>query len=1100
MRILAALLLLLGLAFAGLNTPAGFRALEAGAGMAGVTVTGLDGRFPDRLTAREIDVADWLQVTDAVLDWSPAALLHGAVAVNTLQAASVTIRHWPAGGSSGGSSGGGLKLPGIAVQHLAIARLALPEVTLSVDGALALGKQVTLRLDVASDDVQGTGPARLHATLAGPPDAAVLAATAHADGIDSTASGTLNLAHPAAKLRLTTGPVALAGASASGIAVTLDGTPDHAEAHATVTGLTLPGPNPTLLGTAPITLDAHYGPTVALDLTAATARLSLHALPPGDVVAAGWRLVLPDLAALDPSVTGSASLTGTVTGRRGDLTAATALDASLPTGKVAGTLTLRGLPAAPVAAASLQGRYNGTDVTLDAGLARDADGVIHVAVPSLQALGLAAQAALAFDPRLSWPTGTVRLQSDRLPVTGGTLDASLDLAAPAAATLTADAKGLATAGVAVAGAHLAAAVTDALTTPTLKLRLDAPSVRGGAIAEAVTLAADGPAHALALRLAGTGTVPLQAAATLDAPSSRLTLTALQARAAGQSLRLAAPARLDMAGGLRVDRLRLALGAASLDVAGQLSPALNLTAGLRGLDLALVKLFAPALDLHGTLQADATLRGSPSKPSGSLHLSASGVRSASAGFVPPASLRASATLNGATARIDATAAAGPTQLAVTGTAPLAGGPYDLHATGHASLALLDPLLAAAGQQARGLVQLDATLTGTRPSLAGRLSLTGGSFLDAAQGLRLTDITAHAHADDSAFVLDSLTARAGGPIAAAARLDRADPQTLTGSLTARDITPVTSDALTARLSADLTASGALATGVTLGGTIRIARADIRIPDRMPANLPSLTFRSAAPPPPPAAPVALDLTLTAPGQVFLRGRGIDAELAGRLRIGGTAEAPKPQGGFTLRRGQVALAGQTLTFTAGTVSLDGHLPIDPTLDFTARAQGSSVVATLAITGTASRPRIALSSEPSLPQDEVLAQLLFHQSAASLGPLQIAQIATGLAQLTDIGGAGAFDPLGRVRQGLGLDTLTVGGAPGGPTVVEGGRSIARGVTIGARQSVGGTGTQATVRIDLARGLRLEADVGVAPPVPTTVTQGAAPTGNQVGITYEFNY
>jgi translocation and assembly module TamB len=253
----------------------------------------------------------------------------------------------------------------------------------------------------------------------------------------------------------------------------------------------------------------------------------------------------------------------------------------------------------------------------------------------------------------------------------------------------------------------------------------------------------------------------------------------------------------------------------------------------------------------------------------------------------------------------------------------------------------------------------------------------------------------------------------------------------------------------------------------------------------------------PPPPAKPwpIALDVTLIAPDQVFLRGRGITAELAGRVHLGGTAADPKPQGGFTLRSGRVSLAGQTLNFTAGRVSLDGRLPIDPTIDFTAVAQGSSVIATLEVTGTASRPRIALSSVPTLPQDEVLAQLLFHQSAASLGPLQIAQIATGLAQLTDLGGAGAFDPIGSVRERLGLDTLSVGS-----TALEAGRSIARGVTIGARQSVSGTGTQATVRLDLARGLRLEADVGVAPPVPSTVTQGAAPTGNQVALTYEFEY
>ncbi len=1099
MRFLLSIVVLLGLLLAGLNTPAGFRALEAAAGEAGVRVTGLGGRFPDRLTARSVAIADsagpWLDVRNLVLDWSPSALLHGALAAATLQADSVTVQRWPAAG--GGTSSGGFDVPDIALDHLQVDHVVLPEGTLSVNGALHLGAHVQLRLDIASADVRGTGPAALHATLSGPRDAAVLDATAHAAGTDLTAAGTLNLDHPGGRLTLASGKISVGGASVERIAITLSGTGAAAEAHATLTGLQLPGPRPTVLGADPITLEARYGPDLSLNLQSATAQFSLRAPVPGAAIAADWRLVLPDLAAFSPDLAGTAILAGQAAGTADNLAVHTTLDGRLASGPIRGDITVRGLPDAPVAAATVQGSWNGTEIALEAGAARGQDGVFHVNVPRLTALGLDARALLAFDPAQGWPTGTVLLHADRVPMATGTLDATLDLTAPATATLSADARGLGLSSVSVAAARLAATVTDALGTPRLKAQLDATPLRRGPVTETLRLNADGPANALTLRLSGAGSADVQAAALLDTAARRLTLSALQVTAGGPTLRLTVPARLDYAAGFAIDRLRLGLGAASLDIAGRVAPSLALTASLRALPLSLARLFDPALALQGTLQADATLRGSTARPTGSIHLAAAGVRLAGAGFVPPASLAATAAFEGTQARIDASAKAGPTALTVSGTVPLDAGAYDLRAAGHASLALLDPLLAAAGQQARGMLSLEASFTGTTPRLAGHASLTGGSFVDAAQGLRLSDITASAHADDSAFVLDSLTARAGGSITAAARLDRTGDQALTATLTARDITPLTSDALNARLSADLTASGTLAGGLAAAGTIRLARADIRIPDRLPASLPTLTLRQAHPPPPPTPlPIALDITLLAPDQVFLRGRGIDAELGGRVHLGGTAAAPQPQGGFTLRQGQVALAGQTLRFTTGRVSLDGHVPIDPTLDFTARAQGTSVIATLAVTGTASRPQIALTSVPSLPQDEVLAQLLFHQSAASLGPLQIAQIATGLAQLTDIGGASRFDPVGSVRERLGLDTLSVGGTG----VLEGGRSIARGVTVGARQSLSGTGTQATVRLDLAKGLRLEADVGVAPPVPSTVTQGAAPTGNQVGLTYEFEY
>ena len=61
----------------------------------------------------------------------------------------------------------------------------------------------------------------------------------------------------------------------------------------------------------------------------------------------------------------------------------------------------------------------------------------------------------------------------------------------------------------------------------------------------------------------------------------------------------------------------------------------------------------------------------------------------------------------------------------------------------------------------------------------------------------------------------------------------------------------------------------------------------------------------------------------------------------------------------------------------------------------------------------------PSLPQDEVLAYLLYGQREAALGPLQIAQIAATLASL--VGGAPAVsNPLEGLRTAIGLDRLTI--------------------------------------------------------------------------------
>ena len=95
----------------------------------------------------------------------------------------------------------------------------------------------------------------------------------------------------------------------------------------------------------------------------------------------------------------------------------------------------------------------------------------------------------------------------------------------------------------------------------------------------------------------------------------------------------------------------------------------------------------------------------------------------------------------------------------------------------------------------------------------------------------------------------------------------------------------------------------------------------------------------------------------------------------------------------------------------------------------------------------------PPLPQDEVLAHLLFGSGVGRLGALEVASIAAGLATLTGAGG-GIGDPLDKVRQGLGLDRLAVRNGANGSPALEAGRYIAPRVYLGARQGASG-GSQA---------------------------------------------
>ena len=67
------------------------------------------------------------------------------------------------------------------------------------------------------------------------------------------------------------------------------------------------------------------------------------------------------------------------------------------------------------------------------------------------------------------------------------------------------------------------------------------------------------------------------------------------------------------------------------------------------------------------------------------------------------------------------------------------------------------------------------------------------------------------------------------------------------------------------------------------------------------------------------------------------------------------------------------------------------------------------------------------------------------------------------------------------------------------GRYLAPGVRVGASQSATGSGTQATVQIDLTKGLKLETTVGSGSASATPGVAGSS-NGTGVGLKYQFEY
>ena len=623
-----------------------------------------------------------------------------------------------------------------------------------------------------------------------------------------------------------------------------------------------------------------------------------------------------------------------------------------------------------------------------------------------------------------------------------------------------------------------------------------------------------------LALSGTLNADAKLGGTPAAPTGTVRARATALRLDTPQGRGLAPADLiataDLQGRAAKIDVRATAGASRMTVAGtaglSLTGPLNLRADA-SLDLAQADpLLAAGTRATGHLTLAATITGSASAPAGTVRASAAGVRllGGPGASLPPASLTAVATLRGTSARIDTKVTAGASHLAVAGTAGLSrDGPLDLHSTGTIDLALANPVLQAGGAAVRGRVAVDATVGGTlaAPRLAGGATLTGGDLRDYVAGVHLSAVTARIAAEGGMLRIVSFDARAGhGTIAARGSVGLLAPGIpIDLAITARDASPIASDLLTATLGADLSIKGQLEGATTLGGRVEVSRAVVQVPNKLPASVVTIPVRIAGAPPPKPVPkskvladLALNLTVAAPRQIYVRGRGLNAELGGTVRIGGTTQAMRTSGGFKLIRGSFNLVGNTLNFDSGDIDFNGTVITDPALHLVATSVGSNMVATLTVSGTARDPKVRLSSVPPLPQDQILAQLLFHTNAGALGPFQLASIAAGLAQISGQGGA-LTSPLEGLRNTLGLDQLGVGTGPNGQPTLQAGRYLNKQIYVGAQQATGGAGAQAKVQVDLTKGLKLNATAGNGEATSAIGSTGAS-SGASVGLTYQFEY
>ncbi|TAV13959.1 filamentous hemagglutinin adherence factor [Rhizobium leguminosarum] len=590
------------------------------------------------------------------------------------------------------------------------------------------------------------------------------------------------------------------------------------------------------------------------------------------------------------------------------------------------------------------------------------------------------------------------------------------------------------------------------------------------------------------------------AATSHTKAAGLSRLALAATGKYAGDRLDFDAALNGSGGIALK------AAGNLAIAGTSIKSLDVTANTTNLPAGIANGFVPGLAAEGAVSATAKATGALSAPSVDFKVdwkNAATSQTKGAGL-SPFNIGASGKLAGNRLTVDTSLAGdagmslkGGGSVVITGNRAL-----DMRFNGNLPFAVLGAPLAQQGLVADGVATVNLQIGGTAaaPVINGTVSTSGAKLVDVRRNLAVNNLAATVTFNGSQAVISRLSGNlgGGGTISASGTIGIQPAGGFPADISIKLDKAVYVDGtlVVSTVNGTVGLRGPIM-NATLSGKLRLDKTSITVPEKLPTSLREVDIRHKnAPravlaqlrddgerkPGEKSSVITLDLEIDAPSHIFVRGRGIDAELGGRVTIRGTAAAPIVTGGFIMRRGRMTILNRRLDFSdKSRITFAGDLT--PALDMEATSASGSTTLTVDVAGLATDPAITFSSSPQLPQDEVLAQLIFGQSMSKLSPVQIAQLADAVSQLAGNRSTSLFEGL---RNQLGVDDFDVSTDSKGQTSVSVGRYL-NDRTYFELQQGGSAGAKAVINLDVGRGVKLRGAAG---------GNGAG----EAGIVYEREY
>ncbi len=399
----------------------------------------------------------------------------------------------------------------------------------------------------------------------------------------------------------------------------------------------------------------------------------------------------------------------------------------------------------------------------------------------------------------------------------------------------------------------------------------------------------------------------------------------------------------------------------------------------------------------------------------------------------------------------------------------------------ALAWIAPLIdKSGGVVLDGSVNAEARVDGTvaQPRVDGSIEGERLAFALPAEGLRFTDGRLLARWRDDALHLDSFTAKGGdGNLTGQGRLAlQAGEPDIKLAFKADNLQIVSRPDRLLVLSGGVDATVA-GKKVEVKAKLKADRGLIELPS---TDVPSpskdvvvLGRETEAPAQGLPYAMQLDVDVDLGDKFFLKGRGLDAQLDGTIRLtSAEGAAPRANGSIRVVKGAYAAYGQRLDIERGILNFQG--PIDnPGLDVVAMRKNLDVEAGVAITGSAQAPRVNLTSRPDVPDSEKLSWLVLGRGEAGSGGQDFNALQAAAGALLSAGQSVSLQQ--RIAQAAGLEEIGLKGSGGLETaVLTLGKRLSSRAYLSFERGLAGADNLVKINYTLSKRVSVQAQAGSA--------------------------